>query len=104
MKLWIKFWGINQLHAPQLLLILESHPCLVISELTLSSSTSLSSSILHVTEDENILEESETGDRAIGSRAQDRDEVCRTRSETPTYEGKNRKRRRASESLNSWRD
>ena len=39
------------------------------------------------------MEESENGDRAIGSRAQDRDDVSRSKSETPTSEGKNRKRR-----------
>ena len=58
------------------------------------SPTSLSPSILNETED-SILEESEVGDGVHGSGSQDRDDISRSRSETPIPEqGKNRKRKR----------
>ena len=57
------------------------------------SPTSISSSILNETED-SILEESEVGDGVLGSGSQDRDDISRSRSETPIPEqGKNRKRK-----------
>ena len=44
---------------------------------------------------DSILEESEVGDGVLGSGSQDRDDISRSRSETPIPEqGNNRKRKR----------
>ena len=77
---------------------LESPLCLVI---TAMSPTSLSSSIhvLHEIEDDNILEESKVGDGVLGSSSQDKDELSRSRSDTPAPEQHrgNHKRKRGSD-------
>ena len=67
------------------------------------SPTSLSSSILNETED-SILEESEVGDGVLGSGSQDRDDISRSRSETPIPEqGKNKRGGEVAINLRSWK-
>lgn len=68
-------------------------------ELTTSPSTTLSSSILHESEDD-MLEESEVVDRAIASSSRERDVLPRSRSVTPAHEQggiRNSKRKRGSD-------